>query len=182
MSQSYRLKISRPALRLRVATRIPAQFNNGIGISITKENGVYTPNLDYSDLIEITAFDAGQKLLAVYDRTTGEWGQVSFASLIAAGQTYQVVTTGNCTVAVNDGLIIINKTVGAATAVTLPASASKVGKVKIVDFKGDAGTNNITVTPNGAETFNGAAATWVISGDGASAVFDPIPSGLGYAV
>lgn len=179
---SYRLKLERSALNLRVAPRIPAQFNAGDGISIVKTNGVYTVNLDYSDFVEITSFDAGEKLFAVIDRTTGEWNKVSFASLISAGQTYQVITTGDCTVLDTDGLIIINKTVGAATAVTLPASALKIGKVKIVDFKGDAGTNNITVTPNGAETFNGAAATWVISGDGASTVFDPIPSGLGYAV
>lgn len=182
MSQTFRLKLERASLKLKVNTRIPAQLVGGTGISITRTNAVYTTALDYSALAEITSFDASQKLFAVYDRTTGVWSQVSFASLISAGQTYQVITTGNCTVAVNDGLIIINKTVGAATAVTLPASATKVGKVKIVDFKGDAGTNNITVTPNGAEKFNGAAATWVIGGDGASVVFDPIPSGLGYAV
>lgn len=179
---SYRLKLERSALKLRVNPHIPAQFDDGDGISIDRTNGVYTVNLDYTNLVEITSFNASQKLFAVYDSVTGEWNKVSFASLISAGQTYQVITTGNCTVQPNDGLIIINKTVGAATAVTLPASASKVGKVKIVDFKGDAGTNNITVTPNGAETFNGAQATWVISGDGASVVFDPIPSGLGYAV
>lgn len=179
---SLRLKFERSSLKLRVNPHIPAQFNDGAGISIDKTNGVYTVNLDYSDFVELTSFDASQKLFAVYDRTTGEWNKVSFASLISAGQTYQIITTGNCTVANTDGLIIINKTVGAATAVTLPASALKVGKVKIVDFKGDAGTNNITVTPNGTEKFNGAQATWVISGDGASVVFDPIPTGLGYAV
>lgn len=179
---SLRLKLERPALKLRIAARIPAQFDDGVGISITRLNGVYTVNLDYSAFVELTSFDASQKLFAVVDRTTGEWNKVSFASLISAGQTYQVITAGDCTVLANDGLIIINKTVGAATAVTLPASALKVGKVKIVDFKGDAGTNNITVTPDGTEKFNGAQATWTISGDGASVVFDPIPSGLGYAV
>lgn len=181
MSQSYRLKLSRPSLKLRV-TRIPTQIAEGTGIAVSKAVGIYTVGLDYSDLAEITIFDASQKLFAVYDRTTGVWNQVSFASLIAAGQTYQVITSGDCIVQPNDGLIIINKTVGAATAVTLPSSLVKVGKVKIVDFKGDAGTNNITVNPDGSETFNGGATSWVISGDGASAVFDPIPTGLGYAV
>jgi hypothetical protein len=179
---SYRLKIERSALKLRVTPRIPSELHDGVGITITKTNNVYTPNLDYSNFSELFAFDASQKLFLVIDRTTDAWGLVSFASLISAGQTYQVITTGNCTVQPNDGLIIVNKTVGAATAVTLPASALKVGKVKIVDFKGDAGTNNITVTPAGVEKFNGAQATWIISGDGASVVFDPIPSGLGYAV
>lgn len=181
MIQSYRLRLSRPSLKLRV-TRIPTQIAEGTGIAVAKAAGVYTVGLDYSGLEEITTFDASQKLFAVYDRTTGLWNRVSFASLIAAGQTYQIIDSGDCTVLPNDGLIIINKTVGAATTVTLPASASKVGKVKIVDFKGDAGTNNITVNPNGSEKFNGNASSWVISGDGASVVFDPIPTGLGYAV
>ena len=181
MSHSYRLRLSRPSLKLRV-TRIPTQIVGGTGIAVAKSVGVYEVGLDYSDLVELISFDASQKLFVVYDRTTGEWNQVSFASLIAAGQTYQIIDTGDCTVQPNDGLIIINKTVGAATTVTLPASASKVGKVKVVDWKGDAGTNNITVNPNGSEKFNGNASSWVISGDGASAVFDPIPTGIGYAV
>jgi hypothetical protein len=181
VSQSYRLRLQRASLKLRVNTRIPAQFTDGDGISITKANGVYTVGLDYTGMDEITAFDAGEKLFAVYDRTTGIWNSVSLASLISSGQTYQVITTGDCTVADTDGLIIINKTVGAATGVTLPASATKVGKFKIVDFKADSGTNNITISADGSEKFNGNLSTWVISGDGGSVVLDPIP-GVGYAV
>jgi hypothetical protein len=181
--RGYRLKIGPPAgLKLKGKAGVALPIMGRTGLSFEKLGNIWYGDLDYSDLVELTAFDASQKLFAVYDRTTGEWGQVSFASLISAGQTYQVITTGDCVVQPNDGLIIINKTVGAATVVTLPAAATKVGKVKIVDFKGDAATNNITVAPNGAETFNGGATSWVISGDGASVVFDPIPTGLGYAV
>lgn len=104
------------------------------------------------------------------------------SAAVGEGLSYQIILTGNCLVDINDRLIIINKTVGAPTTVTLPGSALKLGRVKIVDFKGDASTNNITVNPDGAEKFNGALTSWVISGDGASVVFDPIPSGLGYAV
>jgi hypothetical protein len=41
-------------------------------------------------------------------------------------------------------------------AINLPAGAAKQVFI-IVDGKGDAGTNNITITPNGAETIKGAA-------------------------
>jgi hypothetical protein len=57
MSHSYRLKISRPSLKLRVATRIPAQLVGGTGIDITKVNGVYTANLNYDEINTITAYD-----------------------------------------------------------------------------------------------------------------------------
>lgn len=178
----YRLKIGpSQGLKLNGQAGFALPMLGGIGIKATKSGGIWHVDLDYSDLVELTSFDASQKLFAVYDRTTGVWNQVSFASLIASGQTIQIITDGDCTVQPNDGLIIINKGTGAATAVTLPAASSKVGKVKIVDFKGDASTNNITVNPNGSETFNGGATSWVIDGDGGSAVFDPIP-GTGYAV
>ena len=180
---TYRLKIGPPSgLKLKGQMGIALPIIGRTGLSFEKIGNIWYGDLDYSDFVELTSFDASQKLFAVYDRTTGVWNIVSFASLIAAGQTYQIIDSGDCTVQPNDGLIIINKTVGAATTVTLPASASKVGKVKVVDWKGDAGTNNITVNPNGSEKFNGAASSWVISGDGASVVFDPIPTGIGYAV
>lgn len=179
---AYKLLIGpSQGLRLKGAAGFALPLLGGNGIKSTKSGGIWTVDLDYADLVELTSFDASQKLFAVYDRSSGIWNQVSFATLIAAGQTSQVITTGDCTVQPNDGLIIINKTVGAATTVTLPAASLKVGKVKIVDFKGDASTNNITVSPNGAETFNGGNTSWTISGDGASSVFDPIP-GIGYAV
>jgi hypothetical protein len=60
----------------------------------------------------------------------------------------------------NSSLVLVNKASGAATAITLPAP-SYVGQAwKIADAKGDAGTNNITITP-ASGTINGGA-TYVI--------------------
>lgn len=173
--------MAKPRLRLRASARFLASIFNGVGTKVRADGLARYIDLDYSDFAELTLFDVSQKLFAVHDRSTGVWNQVAISSLIGSAQSVQIITSGDCIVQPNDGLIIINKTVGAQTAVTLPASAAKVGKVKIVDFKGDASTNNITVTPYGSETFNGGATSWVLSADTASAVFDPI-SGIGYAV
>lgn len=179
---AYKLKIG-PAkgLKLKGNAGFALPLIGRTGLKATKTGGIWYLDLDYSDFVELTTFDASEKLFAIYDRTTAVWNVASIASLISAGQTTQIITTGDCTVQPNDGLIIINKGTGAATAVTLPAASAKVGKVKIVDFKGDASTNNITITPNGSETFNGGATSWTIDGDGGSVVLDPI-SGTGYAV
>jgi hypothetical protein len=68
-------------------------------------------------------YDPTQKLFAVVDRVTGLWNQVSLASILVGSQTVQIVTAaGDVTVQPNDGLIILNKTVGAATNVILPAA------------------------------------------------------------
>jgi hypothetical protein len=60
--------------------------------------------------------------------------------------TVTVLTSGSPTLGNCGNVLVVNKTVGGATAVTLPASAS--GCVYVVkDGKGDANTNNITITP-----------------------------------
>ncbi len=62
------------------------------------------------------------------------------------------VTVSNTT----DCVVATNLSVAGAVAVTLPAGTDGRWFI-IVDQKGDAATNNITITPNGAETVNGAA-------------------------
>lgn len=53
---SYRLRLSRPALKLKVNTRIPAQMIGGTGIAITRASGIYTFDLDYDELGIITSY------------------------------------------------------------------------------------------------------------------------------
>jgi hypothetical protein len=64
-------------------------------------------------------------------------------------QTPRVVTAaGAVTVTSADNMIILNKTSGAATTVNLESSPT-TGRLHCVkDGKGDANTNNITITPN----------------------------------
>lgn len=71
--------------------------------------------------------------------------------------TVRVVTTaGAITVTTDDYVVICNKTSGAATTVNLPASPSVGDAYVIKDGKGDAATNNLTLTPD-SETIDGAA-------------------------
>lgn len=62
--------------------------------------------------------------------------------------TVRVITAaGAVTVTTADYTIAVNKSVGAATAVNLPASPATGLTFVIKDLKGDANTNNITLTP-----------------------------------
>ena len=62
--------------------------------------------------------------------------------------TTRVVTaSGAITHLATDSVIIVNKTTGAATAITLIASPALGRIIRIKDGKGDANTNNITITP-----------------------------------
>lgn len=89
MSQSYRLRISRNALKVRTATRIPAQLVGGSGVTITKTNGVYTFDMDEGEIQDIAtaaaqaaiqigvvtqAYDADLDALAA-NSTNGLWAR-----------------------------------------------------------------------------------------------------------
>lgn len=119
--------------------------------------------------------------VVAYSVALGGFQVTSGGASSISGITRVITAAGDVTVGALDGLIILNKTVSQNTNVNLPAGASKIGAVKIVDWKGDSGSFPITVLPNGAETFNDGQTSWPIQGAGASATFNPV-SGLGYAV
>ena len=75
--------------------------------------------------------------------------------------------TSPVTVAIGDDLVLTNLTTPGAVAVVLPAGAMIGRDVRVTDGKGDAGTNNITVTVAGAGTINGAASMLISQNYGA---------------
>jgi hypothetical protein len=179
-----KVKVVRKAIvKVRVLPRVPANLLGDIAITVVKDGATYTIKPDYSKLVELTTFDPSQELVLVYSRD-GTWAIVPVSTLVnnQAGTT-QIVTTGaTAIIGVNDKLIVVNKTSGSATTITLPLSSLKVGSVRIVDYKGDAGTNNITVNVSGSDKLNGNLTSWKIAGDGASILLTPISTGIGYAV
>jgi hypothetical protein len=100
-----------------------------------------------------------------------------------SSRTQRIVTeSGAVTVTADDSdIIYINKTVGAATAVTLPTAASRTKPIMIADGKGDANTNNITISPQSGESIysitNGTA---IIDGNGGSVTLFPKIDGTGW--
>lgn len=87
---------------------------------------------------------------------------------------YKLVTTGNYTV-VAEAAVVVNKTVGAATTITLPpsqAAGSPLREVIVQDAKGDAGTNNITIVPAGSDTINGGSSYAIAANYGRVSIMD----------
>lgn len=77
-----------------------------------------------------------------------------------------VTAAGAVTVTTADYIVVVNKTVGAATTVNLPGSPVAGQTFIIKDGKGDAATNNITITP-AAGNIDGSA-TYVVNTNYAS--------------
>jgi hypothetical protein len=86
----------------------------------------------------------------------------SFAVPLFPTRTGRVVTAaGAVTIARDDDVVVVNKSVGAATTANLPANYIPFKEYIVKDGKGDAAANNITLTP-ASGTIDGAA-TVVIS-------------------
>lgn len=88
---------------------------------------------------------------------------------------------GTVAVGVDDAdIIIVKKDVGEATPVELPDPGDATRKVRIVDGKYDAATNNITITSLGtAKTIMGGA-DYVIDSNGGSIELTPLADGSGW--
>jgi hypothetical protein len=172
---SIKVKVLRtPVIKAKLLANFPANVVGANGITVDKANGTYTIRPDYSSLVQLSNFDPSQEQVIVYNPSTATWNVVLLASLFTGAQTVQIITAaGDVTVQPNDGLIVLNKTVGAATNVNLPAAALKVGDVKIVDWKNDSDVNNITIVPNGTEKINGLT-SWKLAGQGASIILKPV--------
>lgn len=91
--------------------------------------------------------------------------------------------TGPGPIAVNNdtGIVRVDQAVGAPMVLTMPLSSAKTCPVLISDFKGDAGTNNITINLSGSDTFPGGLTSWTIAADAGSVFLRPI-SGVGYVL
>ena len=80
-----------------------------------------------------------------------------------AKPTTELKYSADCTLQKELEIIFINKDTAGATVVNLPTAVGLEGHCfSVIDKKGDAGANNITLTPNGSEKISGAA-TNVIS-------------------
>jgi hypothetical protein len=91
--------------------------------------------------------------------------------------TQTITAPGPANVLTNADVVLVNQTVSAPIALTMPLSSDKSGGVLISDWKGDAGANNIRVTLSGADVFPGGLTVWTIAADTASIFLRPVPGG-----
>lgn len=150
--------LQRPIIKGKMDVRFPASVVAKSPVLLDKTGGIYTFSLDIGALLN--TLDAYYQPIENID---------------------QEITSGSSVaVDANSNTVRVNKTVGSATTLTLPLAVSMKSAVLIADWKGDAGTNNITINPSGSEKIQGRS-SWIIAGDNGSVFLRPIP-GVGFAL
>jgi hypothetical protein len=141
--------------------------------------GIYVRSLQNSydlDTTDTTTSDDGVNCIIDFDGN--RFKKVTVSTITTRAQRI-VTASGAVTAAPTDDIIIINKTSGAATTVNVDWSA-QTRPLTIVDGKGDAGTNNITIVPSAGQTQYGIANYQVIiDGNGGQVTLTPLSGGTG---
>jgi len=175
--------LPKPVIKGKMDVRFPANVAADEFITIVKANGGYTFGVDYTLIGQAPISDPTTAMVVVLDETSGSYKLQSLSSLLASSaQIVQTFTAGGTeSINANTGIALVNQTVGAAKTLTMPLSSIKTCPVLISDFKGDAGTNNITVNLTGSDKFPGNLTSWTIAADTGSIFLRPI-AGVGYAL
>lgn len=170
-------------LKGKMDVRFPANVAVDEFLTVLKANGTYTFGVDYTLLDPSAVLDPTTALVAVFDQTAGAWKVSTLSGLVASTtQIVQTITSaGPVSILPNAGIVRVNQSAGAAITLNLPAASAKSSPVLISDWKGDAGTNNITVNAAGSDRFPGNLTSWKITNDTGSIFLRPI-SGVGYAL
>lgn len=102
------------------------------------------------------------------------------ALIIGGGAGLTILTSGASYNSVfTDTRILVNKTIGSATAITLLAAGQYFQPVLVKDLKGDADVHPITINFPG--TFDGVASPLTINSQYGFIWFNPLPTGNFYA-
>lgn len=150
--------VKKPTIRIKVLPRFPGNVSVVSPVLLDRTGGNYAFSLDMNAILAL--------LVPVFQPIE------NIDQEITAGATANVQ--------VNANTVRVNKSSGGAISLTLPPANTKISAVLIADWKGDAGTNNITILPTGSEKIQGLN-QWIIGGDNGSIFLRPIP-GKGYAI
>lgn len=154
---------SRPALKLKTVTKIPARVVSGPGISQSLAGGLLTTSLDFATLVDNAGVvDPADYTTVILNTTTGEYEEAPLSQLniptVAAVRTAR--GDANYVILSTDRYIGLTASLTAPRTWTLPTAAGVIGGtiIRIRDEVGGIGsTNTLTINCTGAELINGAA-------------------------
>lgn len=171
-------------IRVNVNVPFPALVAGAVGIKVTKQNGVWTISSDYNGFVKAANIpDPANTYILVWNAVTGIFSIVPSSAVSASKIVKTLTGTGlfvsPYTALPTDDVLIVNQTTGAAYTINVDWSV-RTNPLRIVDGKGDAAANNITITPSTGQTqLASVNYSYVIDGNGGSITLTPLPNGTG---
>lgn len=147
--------MNNPVIKLKVLPRFPSSVTASSPVILTKLGGSYNITLDINALVALLPTPVLQPI------------------------TRTLTAAGPYTALPADEVLIVKQTAGAAFTVNVDWSA-RTRPLRVVDGKGDANTNNITITPAAGQTQLAIVNySYVIDGNGGSITLTPLFNGTG---
>lgn len=173
--------MSLPAnIRVNVGAPFPATVKGSGVVAIAKANGIWTVSLNFAALpLSSGAADPANTYVLVWNALTGVFNLIPLSAVFASKVVKVLTAPGPYAALPNDEVLIVKQLAGAAFTVTVDWSA-RFKPLRIVDGKGDALVNNITVTPAaGQSQLASVNYSYVIDGNGGSITLTPLPDNSG---
>jgi hypothetical protein len=167
-------------IRVNASVPFPATVKGSGVISIAKLNNIWTISLNFAALgISPVALDPANSYVLIWNAVTNTFALIPLSAVFSSKVTKILTAAGPYAALPTDEVLIVKQTVAAAFTVTVDWSA-RTKPLRVVDGKGDAAFNNITITPVAGQTQLATVNySYVIDGNGGSITLTPLPDNSG---
>jgi hypothetical protein len=167
-------------IRVNTSAPFPAVVKGSGLIAIAKTNGIWTVSINFNALALVQGVaDPANTYVLAFNPQTNTAVMLQLAAVFASKVVKTLTAAGPYTALPGDDVLIIKQTVGAPFTVNVDWS-TRSKALRVVDGKGDANTNNITITPAaGQSQLASINYSYIIDGNGGSVTLTPLPDGTG---
>jgi hypothetical protein len=174
--------MSLPAnIRVNLAAPFPATVKGSGVVAVAKANGIWTVSLNFAAVALLQAVpDPANTYVLTWNALTGVFANLAIGAVVNAGKVVKTLTAAGPYAALpGDDVLIVKQAVAAPFTVTVDWS-QRTKPLRVVDGKGDASVNNISITPAAGQTQLAIVNyTYIIDGNGGSITLTPLPDGTG---
>lgn len=167
-------------IRVNVNVPFPARVLGAAGILVSKAGGIWTILLNYAGFAQMPSVaDPANSYSLVWNALTGVYALVPISAVSGSKSVKTLTAAGPYAALPTDEVLIVKQAAGAPFTVNVDWSA-RTKPLRVVDGKGDAATNNITITPStGQSQLASVNYSYIIDGNGGSITLTPLPDGSG---
>lgn len=167
-------------IRVNASAPFPATVKGSGVVAISKANGIWTVSLNFGAVAKTAIVaDPANTYTLVWNALTGVFSLVVLSGIASNKSVKTLTAPGPYAAQPSDDVLIVKQLIAAAFTVTVDWS-QRANPLRIVDGKGDANVNNITITPlAGQSQLATVNYSYIIDGAGGSITLTPLPDGTG---